>query len=1669
MNDLFEQAPSAIVIFKGPDAIIELANKRAIEIIGRSKEELIGRKLEDAMPELRNQGYIELIKQVYRSGEQFVSEESPVTFVNNNKRVDAFIKYIFQPLKNEQGEINGVMAIGDDVSAQVIARRKTQESENRFKNVLLQSPSIFCILEGEEMVIRFANKPLLESWGRSWDIVGKPLLEVLPELKDQEFPKLLKTVYSTGKHHMGNAEKATIIKDGRSTDIYYNYVYQPIFEADGKISGITVMANDITEEVIARKLIEQSEKRLQHFIKQAPVGIAVYRGKDFVVEAANEMVLEMWGKTIDEVQGKPMEVIFPEIHSLESVKVRHQASVERFLKGETHVVTEEQLTFKRNGELFTGWYNYTHQPIFDEQGNPSGVIAVATDVTEQVLSRKKIEDSERELQTLLKQAPVFFMLFEGEDLVVKVANNTALQLIGKKEEEVLNKSIDEYSPELAERKKIYLDVYHTEKPFSAKEVEINFMRDGKMHNGYYNLNYMPWYSVDGKVKGVMATGIEVTEQVVARRKIEESEKELESLANAMPQLVWIAEPNGEVIFYNERINEFSGVKKLSDGKWQWDGLLHKDDLDYTLQAWNKALAEKGTYEVEHRIMMKDATYRWHLSRAFPIKDANNNTVKWYGTATDIHQIKSAEERVRESELTLRQTKEQLELSINAGKIGVWHWDVKKNEMTWSSEQLEIFGVSKEDFKGGAEDFFKYIVEEDKERIKAISKLEFERSANQYEFRIRRKDGEIRWIQSRSKTFMDEQGRPQYITGVNIDITEQVLTRKRVEESEESYRNLINNLSVAVYTCDKEGNIILYNEKAEELWGRKPIRGKDKWIGWDKIELEGQMLDPEKSPMAMAVQQGKPIRVREVQVQKPDGSMHTVIPHPRPLFNTSGEVVGGVNILVDITERKKIEQALQESEGRFRTMANAAPLFVWETDETLQTTYLNKEGLRYFDLDETFSMAELSWKKFIHPDDIDKVLNTMWDAVERSQSYTIEMRLKNGKTGEYHWFLDKGAPRYHNEKFIGFIGTSLDIHERKEVEKELEEKVAERTSELAGQNILLQKQNDLVKKIFDASVDAIGVYDTDMRIITLNQSAVNIFGLKFDELIGKNLLEIVPTMKGSKGHMDLQQAIAGETIHNKVYQSGVTNRYYENFLLPLKDEKDNVYAVLVIAHDNTDLIEAAKKLSDAQQIAQVGSWEWDIVTNELTWSENMYNIYGLNSEDGISYEKFVSLVHPDDVEIAQATIASALASKTFNDFFHRIITPAGEEKIMHARGEVIADKEGKIVRMVGTGQDVTKQKITEQQLIATSKNIEERNQFIEQLINSSLDLITVIDKDLRLITLNRKAQNIYGEFYKEDFIGRKITEINPPLKGTESLADIREAFTGKVIIKDKVKSTISDRYFEHNYIPLTNATGEVYAVMIISHEITESMRQMEELRKLYESDEQKNNFIAMASHELKTPITSIKGYVQLLLNAIEKEKDHQKALPPLLVRSSLLSVDKQIKRLTRLISELLDISKIETGTLELKKEIFSLNELAIETVEDILYTNTKHQINLYHDHHNVVLGDKDRIGQVMINFLTNAIKYSPDSDRIDVTIHKTGENEIAFSVKDQGIGIDKDEQKKVFDRFYRAKGKEEQTYPGFGIGLFIAKEFVQKHGGRIMVSSEKGKGSVFTFTLPVYLD
>ncbi|MEO7313218.1 MAG: chemotaxis protein CheB [Chitinophagaceae bacterium] len=237
----------------------------------------------------------------------------------------------------------------------------------------------------------------------------------------------------------------------------------------------------------------------------------------------------------------------------------------------------------------------------------------------------------------------------------------------------------------------------------------------------------------------------------------------------------------------------------------------------------------------------------------------------------------------------------------------------------------------------------------------------------------------------------------------------------------------------------------------------------------------------------------------------------------------------------------------------------------------------------------------------------------------------------------------------------------------------------------------------------------------------------------------------------------------------------------------------------------------------------------------------------------------------------------------------------------------------------------------------------------------------------------------------------------------------------------------------------------------------------DIQTIKEEESRKADFIKMVSHELKTPVTSIKGYAQLLLMMLNQDKDYQY---PELLKSSLVRIDNLVMRLTRLITEMLDLSRIEADRLELKYSRVSINDLVLETVEDIRQTNSKHTIEVFSQFSCQVNIDPSRIEQVIVNLVNNAIKYSTDQDKIEIWIKKHGDKMVAISIRDFGIGIDKKEHTKIFERFYRVEGKLEQTYSGFGIGLFIVNTIVERHNGTITIESEKGKGSTFTFTLPV---
>lgn len=226
-------------------------------------------------------------------------------------------------------------------------------------------------------------------------------------------------------------------------------------------------------------------------------------------------------------------------------------------------------------------------------------------------------------------------------------------------------------------------------------------------------------------------------------------------------------------------------------------------------------------------------------------------------------------------------------------------------------------------------------------------------------------------------------------------------------------------------------------------------------------------------------------------------------------------------------------------------------------------------------------------------------------------------------------------------------------------------------------------------------------------------------------------------------------------------------------------------------------------------------------------------------------------------------------------------------------------------------------------------------------------------------------------------------------------------------------------------------------------------------------EKKDEFISMASHELKTPVTSLKAYTQIMMMTFEDEGNT-------MASSMLTKMDKQINKLTGLIADLLDASKANSGQLNFQNENFDFNELVQEVTDEIQRTSTTHQIKLELAKTETINGDRSRIAQVIMNLLSNAIKYSPNSNRVIITT-AANENKIKFCVEDFGIGIPSSQQNKLFTRFFRVSNERTNTFPGLGLGLFISNEIIKRHSGAIDFKSEEGEGSTFCFSIPLNND
>lgn len=503
------------------------------------------------------------------------------------------------------------------------------ESENIFRTIIESSPDPICILQGEDMIVIVANQPCLDFWQAGRDAIGKPLFGILPEMRDQGYPNWLMEVYQQGKKVVGKEVPGTFHrKDGTQETFYFNFTYQPYRKTDGAIAGVLVTAADVTSMVENRRQVEESERRFRLMADTIPEMIWVTDA-----QGKNEFLNKRW----EEYSGLPFreatadEIAAEAVHPEDAPKV--MAAFQKGIKtGQGFEV--EQRNRSASGEY--RWFLNRAMPYRDpETGEITKWFGIGIDIHDRKMTEQALRESEDHFRALVNAtSDVVYQMNADWSEMKELAGRGFLADMGQPSKGWLERYIHPN-----DRSRVIRAIRKAIDTRSMFELEHQILQaDGSM--GWTVSRAVPIFDSKGEIVEWFGAATDVTQRRRAEEAIKESEALFRSLAHSMPQVVWIAESKGNVTYYNDQVGVFDGAEKLADGNWRWEGMVHPDDLAATDFAWKQAVATGAIYEKEHRIRMKDGTYRWHLSRGIPQKNEEGEVTKWFGTATDIHTQKT---------------------------------------------------------------------------------------------------------------------------------------------------------------------------------------------------------------------------------------------------------------------------------------------------------------------------------------------------------------------------------------------------------------------------------------------------------------------------------------------------------------------------------------------------------------------------------------------------------------------------------------------------------------------------------------------------------------------------------------------------------------------------------------------------------------------------------------------------------------------------------------------------------------------------------------------------------------------------------------------------------------------------------------------------------------------
>ena len=1342
-------------------------------------------------------------------------------------------------------------------------------------------------------------------------------------------------------------------------------------------------------------------------------------------------------------------------------------------------------------------------PVLAEDGQLLGVIDRKTIVESLSLElTSEIENScsnQKELERFFLLTPDLLCLasFDG---YFKRINPTFSKILGYSDDELLAEPfIDFVHPEDRATTQAELE------RLIAGETTASFENRYRTNNGEYR--WLLWTAkayLDDET--IYAAAKDISDRKLNEAALRENEERWQLALRGANDGIWDWNVQTNEVFFSKRWKEMLGYAEDEVGNTleEWSKRVHPDDIGWVTEVIQDHFAgETPFYVSEHRVLCKDGSYKWILDRGQALWDEAGNVVRMTGSHTDITLRKQAEEKLARSENLLRTI-----IDTEPEWVKLIERDGKLLEMN-SAGLAIIEAPSLAEMQGKS--VFPLVDTEHRQGFIDLTERVFAGESGKLEFELTGLKGRSCWLETNAVPLKEG----EEITAL-LAVTRDISDRKRAElqlQQERDFSNaIIDTVGALIAILDRNGAIVRFNRTCEKVtdYDRAEIEGK---LIWDIL------IVPEERKAVRAVFErllaGQIPNQYENSWLAKDGTRRLISWSNTALFDTSGQPEYIVTTGIEITEQRRVWDRLEQQYRQTKLLAEIGRKIRLSIriEDILQTTVTEVQQLLACDrvlvvkiqpnntalpiseaiLPELTSMLgyeladPLLVGKYlsqyrqgevlaidnlatasVHPD-----IKQLLQQFEIQAKLVIPILSQNELKGlliahqcyNTRQWQESEVQLLH--QLADQIGVALS---QAQLLNNLEEMVAQRTSELVITNQLLEEkiverqQTEAILRenqqkltgILDNADEAIISVDERQQIQLFNRGAERIFGYGAEEVIGKPLDILLPQTFRQMHRQHIARFSNGSEQsrqmaqrNSKVFGLRKNGSEFpaEASVAKLQTREGLLFTVMLkdITERQQTLakLEASKTLlTKAEKIAKIGSWEYDHQTKRSSWSDELFEIMGFDRDLSTPIcSEIMARVHPEDRLLVTNTLHLGHQQGIPWNFTYRLLLPDGTLKHVESRGEATLDSEGNVLKVLETLMDVSDRVRAEQSFQRSEEHL--------HLITDALPvLIAYIDVNQHYRYINRTYETWHGKS-RSYIIGKPMQELWGESNYRKILPYVKTVLAGKAVTFESQPTTESNSYWvSATYIPDFDA-DEVKGFFSLIEDITE--------RKV--AEQMKSEFVSIASHEMRTPLTSIHGVIKLLCaGRLGELTESGQNMAQMALRNSDL--------LVRLVNDILDLERMESGRDKIAKQTCNSAELIGQALDTLRSMAAQQNLVLKTDAAAVeFLGDRDRLIQTLTNLIGNAIKFSPANSTIWITARER-EQKVLFAVKDNGRGIPEDKQESIFERFQQVDASDSRKKGGTGLGLAICRHIVEQHGGKIWVESIFGEGSTFYFSLPI---